>query len=136
MKIKYAEFIFTLTLCFVLVFNMIFVAIDGLGGGLENLPEGELVFSVQSGKKDKTLNLYTASLSGVGNAVRGEVKWSDGTTKNVYWCINETKYSAAWQDDSTVIINGNPINIYGELYDSRTRIELPEASYKNLVSAD
>ncbi len=134
MKVKYAEFIFTVLLCFVLIFNMVFIAIDGLGGSLDNLPEGELVFSAQSEKKDKTLNIYTTSLSGVGNAVRGEVLWSDGTTKNIYWCINETECVATWQDENTVLINGNYIALDGEPFDSRKRIELPEASYKNLVS--
>ena len=129
MKIKYAEFVVTMLLCFVMIFNMVFLAIDGLGRDLNNLPEGELVASYLGFDKKTSLNIYTSSLNGVGTAVRGEIAFNDGSTKNVYWCINETQTSAAWQDENTVVINGNQIAIDGEPYDSRTRIELPEASY-------
>ncbi len=133
MKFKYANFIVTTVLCFVLIFNMVFLAIDGLSYSMENLPEGKLVYSVISANKRQKLNMYVAELNGVGTAVRGEVQLKDGSIKNVYWCIDETRTNASWVNEKMVEINGHKIHLDGELFDSRKRIELPEASYKNLV---
>jgi hypothetical protein len=132
MKIKYAKFIFTVVLCLVMFLNMIFLAFDGLRASMENLPKGILVHSAESSDKKMVLNMYKAELNGVGTAVRGEIILKDGSLKNIYWDIGQTEVIAFWTGKNTVYINGNNINIYGTAFDSRVRIELPEASYKNI----
>lgn len=131
MKHKCTEFIFVIIFVFVLVFNMIGISIDGLGNSLKNLPEGKLQ-KTYINSNNSVLNLYTAELKGVGTAVRGEVVLNDGTTKNIYWAIGETSAEGAWINETTVKINGNNVSLDGEPFDSRRRIELPDASYKNI----
>jgi hypothetical protein len=113
---------------------MAFLAVDGLGNSLEGLPKGKLVLSSKSADKKMSLNIYKAELNGVDTAVRGEVVFEDGSLRNIYWDIGQEDTSAKWANNDTVIINGNYISIDGIVFDSRRRIELPEASYKNIES--
>jgi hypothetical protein len=124
-------------MCLVLivtVVNMFGLAYDGLSNSMADLPKGELVASIPSTDKKHTLNLYKASLTGVGHAVRGEiVDAKNQEVKNIYWQLDTKIAEAFWVNKSAVNINGNVVNINGEPYDSRKVIELPDASLKNLM---
>ena len=134
MKCKYTEFIIMCLVLIVTVVNMFGLAYDGLSNSMADLPKGELVASIPSTDKKHTLNLYKASLSGVGSAVRGEiVDAKSGENQNVYWQLDTKIAEAFWVNKNAVNINGNVVNINGEPYDSRKVIELPDASLKNLM---
>ncbi len=134
MKCKYTEFIIMCLVLIVTVVNMVGLAYDGLAHSLSDLPKGELVQSIESADKKLTLNLYKASLTGVGHAVRGEiVDAKNQEIRNIYWQLDTKIAEGFWVNKNTVNINGNVVNVDGEPYDSRKAIELPDASLKNLI---
>lgn len=134
MKAKYSEFVFVVLVMLVSIFNMCGLLFDGTVNSTADLPTGELRESIPSKDNKNTLNLYVAYLNGVGYAVRGEVvSAADSEVNNIYWQIGTDELHAAWINKDTVMINGNRVNINGTPFDSRGKIELPEASYKNIL---
>lgn len=132
------EPILTIVFVFVTVFNMIGVAIDTFGNNMEKLPEGTPLFSVMSPDGLKTLRIYRIQIKNIGTAIRGETITTDKNNQlvktNIYWETNASAAIASWKNEDTVEINNNEVKIDGAPYDSRTQIELPEASAKNRLS--
>ena len=135
MKFKYKEGVFVFLLVFVMLFNAIGLANSTLSYSMTDLPKGEWICCEPSPDGTKELNIYMAELEGVVTALRGEVSYlnekGDEKTRNVYWQEGEKNVIATWKDAETVTINDKEIKIFGEPYDSRTQIILPEHSAKN-----
>lgn len=135
MKIKYAEPIAVFLLVFVMLFNAIGMAVDAFGYNMEDLPTGKRLYYELLPNDTKSFSLYLVELDGVNTAIRGEVSYfnekGEMETRNIYWQVGAKTAIAGWKDENTITINGKDIKIYGEPYDSRTQIELPEHSAKN-----
>ena len=135
MKIKYAEPIFVFLLIIVMLFNVIFLAVDAFGYDMEKLPEGKFLYSVMSPDGKNTFSLYLVKIEDVNTAVRGEVASVSDDEKiekrNVYWQVGIKTAIAGWKDENTITVNDKEIKLSGEPYDSRTQIVLPEHSAKN-----
>ena len=134
LKTKYTEFIVVMLTLIVTLFNILGLVMDLHINKTTDLPEGKLIHSSANWDKSVTVKLYAASLSGAKNAVRGEAIMGDtGEVKHIYWELDEKSATVKWINKSVLEINGNVVNINGEPFDSRTQIELPEASPKNIM---
>lgn len=140
MKCKLAEPIFVFALVAVMLFNMIGLAVDSFGYSIEDLPEGKFMFSAMSPDSKNTLRIYKVEIQNVGSAIRGEVvsfeENGDMTSKNIYWETGVDTAMAGWLDEDTVTINDHEVNLTGDPYDSRSQIELPEASAKKRMQSN
>ena len=135
MKPKYAEPIFVFLLICVMLFNVVFTAMDAFGNSMERLPKGSFLYSVMSPDGKNTFSLYLVEIEGVNTALRGEVASFSETEviekRNVYWQVGAKTAIAGWKDENTITVNDKEIKLTGEPYDSRNQIELPEHSAKN-----
>lgn len=136
-KIRFLEPVLGFLLVFVMLFNMIATAADDFKNDIDELPQGEFMYSLMSPDGQNTLSLYRVTISGVGSAIRGEVAEllpsGEIEKRNVYWQTNTSSAVSAWVDETSVVINDKVVNLNGEPYDSRNQIILPEASAKNRV---
>ena len=134
MKLKYAEPICVFLLLIVMLFNLIFLAVDAFGHNMEKLPEGKFLYSIMSPDGKNTLSLYLVNVKNVNTAIRGEVasisEDQNIEKHNIYWQVGSKTAIAGWKDENTVTINDQELKIT-ETYDSRTQIELPKYSAKN-----
>ncbi len=134
MKTKYTEFITVILTLIVTLFNVLGLVMDLHLNKTTDLPKGKLVLSSANEDRSVTVKLYEASLSGAKTAIRGEaVNKNTGDVKHIYWALDESGATVKWINKNVLEINGNVVNINGEPFDSRTQIELPEASPKNIM---
>lgn len=133
---RIAEPVCAILIIVVTLFNMVFLAFDSFKHDMEDLPEGNFVASYMSPDTKNTLKIYEVNIKDVGTGLRGELNYLNESgqieTRNIYW---ETKIDRnvpiGWINKSTLAINEHIIDINGEPFDSRSQIELPEASAKN-----
>ncbi len=107
--------------------NLGFSFCDTFFYDIEDLPEGEFLYSSLSPSGEKTLKIYRVK-SNLGTAVRGELvtlkENGDMEESNVFWCTDIDNAVTGWIDDSTVKINNTEINTEkGEFFDSRHMTE-------------
>lgn len=134
LKVKYAEFITVILALAVTLFNIGGLLMDLHLNKTTDLPQGSLVLSSVNEDRSVTVKFYAASLSGAKSAIRGEaVNKETGEIKHIYWALDESSAVVKWLSKNVLEVNGNVVNINGEPYDSRTQIELPEASLKNII---
>lgn len=135
MKSKPIAPIFVFLLIFVMLFNMVGLAVDAFSFNMEKLPKGEYLYNVASPDGVSVLCIYLVDIKGIGSAIRGELNTLDDAgqrqVKNIYWETGTRTCIASFINSTTAIINEHEVNINGTPYDSRTQIELPEASAKN-----
>lgn len=101
---------------------------------IEDLPEGEFMFSSMSQDTSKTLKIYKVNVPSYGMGIRGEltiIENGEETTKNIYWQTYIDNATVSWIDNVTLQINGEIINTNGDVFDCRTKIQIPEATAKN-----
>ena len=107
--------------------NLVFSFGDTFFYGIEDLPEGEFLYSSLSPSGEKTLKIYRVK-SNLGNGVRGELvtlKENGGMEEsNIFWCTDIENAVTGWVDDSVVKINNIKIDTSkNEIFDSRHMTE-------------
>ncbi len=137
MKHRIAEFIFVMVFLCVTLFNMIGMAVSAFVHDMSDLPNGNFLYSVMSPSGNSTLKMYRVEVKNIGKGIRGELittdKEGNSVAKNIYWETNAKNAIAAWVDEQEVSINGHSFNAMREVYDSRSEVELPEYSAKNIL---
>lgn len=136
MKHRILEFIFVMVFLFVTTFNMVGSTLDAFYYDLTNLPKGEFLYSTMSPDGISTVRLYRVEVPNIGVGIRGEVitkENGENITKNIYWQTDAKNAIATWVSDTHISINNKHVNIHGAVYDSRSEVELPEASVKNML---
>lgn len=117
MKTYFFRALYTIAAVLMLV-NMILSIRDSVNVSIDELPQGQKVYSVNSPDGLKTLNIYSVGNS-LGNAVRGELYYGN-ETRNVYWQTGLDNVESMWLDDTSVSINGVVLNVVGGAdYDCR-----------------
>ena len=135
MKSKLLAPVFAFLIIFVMLFNMVGLAIDAFSFDMEKLPTGKHLYNVASPDGVSVLCVYLVDIPNIGSAIRGELNTLDESgkrdTKNIYWETGTRTCIASFINSTTALINEHEVNINGTPYDSRTQIILPEASAKN-----
>ena len=107
--------------------NLVFSFGDTFFYGIEDLPEGEFLYSSLSPSGEKTLKVYRVE-SNLGNGVRGElITLKDNgemEESNIFWCTGIDNAVTGWINDSVVKINNTEIDTAkNEIFDSRHMTE-------------
>lgn len=101
----------------IVIVNLVFAVKNGIFFDINELPEGEMLGSVESPNGDKTLNIYLVD-NKLGVAVRGEI--DDGKrVYNVFWQTDTDNVDYSWLDNNVVTINQLNLDIRNSTYDSR-----------------
>lgn len=119
--------IFVVVAFLVTIVNTAFMFKDAFFYDIEDLPEGEFLYSSLSPSGDKTLKIYKVN-STLGTGVRGELvtmlENGEMNFKNIFWHTDTTNAVAGWVNDTTVKINNVEINTAKhETFDSRHMLE-------------
>ncbi len=110
-------FVYALTLIITAI-NVTISIKDSLFFDINNLPSGDLAYSLSSPSGDKTLNIYVVENS-LGAAVRGEIITGENV-KNIFWQTNTDSVASFWENDDVVNIHEVSINLaQGAVYDCR-----------------
>lgn len=131
MKKKLIICVYFLTVI-VLLFNSVFFIKDELFFNLNDLPEGQLLYSSMSPDNNRSLSVYRVKCS-LGTGIRAELyEWDENmqaTSKNVFWDANCENAIVCWADNDVISINDIPLNIgEGNTYDSRRKTAISQAS--------
>jgi hypothetical protein len=89
---------------------------------LDRLPRGEFLTEEISPSGTYTLKAYvTNGGATVSYAVRGELVFNEkeGKSETIYWNYREETADITWTDDDTVIINGQTLDVPGDIFDYR-----------------
>jgi hypothetical protein len=87
---------------------------------INNLPEGEILKSINSPQRDVKFNLYLCNGGAtVDYALRGEIENKFGVKKNVYWNYKIKDAAIKFINPKTIKINDLEINIKNEKFDFR-----------------
>jgi hypothetical protein len=89
---------------------------------LDRLPRGEFLTEEISPAGTYSLKAYvTNGGATVSYAVRGELVFNDkeGKSETIYWNYREETADIIWTDDDTVIINGQKLDVPGDIFDYR-----------------
>lgn len=90
------------------------------------LPKGVLISESLSPNGTYTLKAYLVNGGAtVTYAIRGELNFNNTKRRprNIYWNYGEDNVIIKWIDDDTVVINGHKLNVPGEIFDFRRKIE-------------
>lgn len=102
----------------VVVFNMAVGVKNSLFFDIDELPEGTLLYSVDSPSKDKCLNIYLVD-NVLGTGVRGEIA-ENGSRQNIFWQTSVDTAEGYWIDNEVVIVDGMTLNVNRDVtYDCR-----------------
>lgn len=88
---------------------------------MNNLPEGELLKTIESPNETYSLEIYrtdggaTTSFSIRGALVENQTK----NSKNIYWNYKAENTSVSWKNEHTVVINGTVLDVRKDKYDWR-----------------
>lgn len=125
-----------------IVMLIIFAVISGLiyyfNFSISRFKGGDLVVTSNSPDNEYTVNLYHDSRGMVGSdTVRGELVYESKITgwtkkKNIYWKYRETETDIRWRDNTTVVINGIPLDVRHDIYDCRRDPEFKRIEDKRL----
>jgi hypothetical protein len=89
---------------------------------LDRLPRGEFLTEEISPSGTYTLKAYVTNRGAtVSYAVRGELVFNEkeGKSETIYWNYREETADITWADDDTVIINGQTLDVPGDIFDYR-----------------
>lgn len=140
MKRKWVVPVFTFVFIFVMLFNMVGLAINSFWYDINDLPKGQHLRDIPCPDNKSVLSIYEVNVPDIGYGIRGEIanldKNGNRQTRNIYWETGTRKYNVTFLDADTIIINDHEVHINGEPYDSRRQIELPEASAKNRLRSN
>ncbi|MBE6728322.1 MAG: hypothetical protein E7562_06730 [Ruminococcaceae bacterium] len=116
MKKKILSFVYILT-AIVVAINTFFSVYDSLYFTMDDLPEGEEIYSVASPSGNQVLTVYSINNS-LGTAVRAAVK-NGKKVRNLYWQTGLSQVDSGWINEGTVVINDVRINVKNGSYDCR-----------------
>ncbi len=102
----------------VAIFNLVIMVKNGAFFKIEELPKGELMYSVDCPDGQKTLNVYLVK-NNLGAAVRGEISDGDAKPYNIFWQTDTDDVDSFWVDSDVVVINDVALNVKESFYDSR-----------------
>lgn len=124
-SLKYAVYYFFVFAVFMA--NIFFYVKDRFFYTMEDLPEGQFLYSSMSPDNTRSAEVYRIDTP-KGTAVRVELRtfnFSDkinvvSQEKNVYWEINKSVVTVGWEDNNIVNIDSKSLDVStGETYDSR-----------------
>lgn len=107
--------------------NMFFYVKDQFFYTMEDLPEGQYLYSAMSPDSSRSAEVYRIDTP-EGRAIRVEVRTFDfsneenivSSEKNVYWEVNKSVVTVGWEDNDIITIDSRILNISeGDTYDSR-----------------
>lgn len=116
MKKKIFSFVYVLA-AVVVAINTFFIVRDSLYFTMDDLPDGEEIYSVASPSGNQVLTVYSVKNS-LGTAVRADVR-SGGKVRNLYWQTGLSEVDSGWINETTVVINDVEINVKKGSYDCR-----------------
>lgn len=105
---KKAVFGLYLLTVLVVLFNTFYSVHDYLSADINNLPEGDFEYSIQSPDGQNKMNIYLVKNS-IGTAVRGEFETKDGVS-NIFWQTGADSADVVWNSDTVIVINGIPVD--------------------------
>ena len=117
---------------YVLVFlifavNMFFYVKDQFFYNMEDLPEGQYLYSSMSPDNSRSAEVYRIDTPR-GKAIRVEVRTFDfsneenivSSEENVYWEVNKSVVTVGWEDNDIITVDSHILNISeGDTFDSR-----------------
>ncbi|MGD7043027.1 DUF5412 domain-containing protein [Jeotgalibacillus proteolyticus] len=113
----------------IMLTGIIFISLAGNGiywafFDMARLPEGEFLTEETSPDGLYTLKAYVTNGGATTSyAVRGELVFNnnENKTKNIYWNYREETAQIRWTDKNTVVINGETLDVPGEIFDYRNQ---------------
>ena len=127
MKTSIKYIIYYLLVFAVFITNIFFYVKDRFFYTIEDLPEGQFLYSSMSPDNTRSAEVYRIDTPR-GSAVRVEVRsfnFSDkenvvSEEKNIYWAVNKSIVTVGWEDNNIVTVDTKSIDVSkGETYDSR-----------------
>ncbi len=117
---KNVPFLIVYIIAFIVTFFNLGATIkESLFSDISSLPVGDAIASFSSPNADKVITTYLINNS-LGSAVRGEVKFKDGSVRNVFWQTDIENVDIVWQTNNVAVINSIPIDVSkGGYYDCR-----------------
>lgn len=122
---KYA--LYYLIVLLVFIANIFFYVKDGFFYTMEDLPDGQYLYSAMSPDSSRSAEVYRVDTP-KGCAIRVEVRTFDfsnqedivSSEKNVYWEVGKSVVTVGWEDNNIITIDSASLNVSdGETYDSR-----------------
>lgn len=105
------------------VVNMFFTIKSSLFADINELPKGEIMYSVTSPIGNKIVNVYRVENT-LGTAIRAELR-TNGKNKNVFWQTGVENVEVYWENNDVAVINSIPLNVSnGGFYDCRNGVSL------------
>lgn len=105
-----------------LIFNLMLLSSCDMYS-MENLPEGELLYSEYSETEEYRIDVFLCS----GNATTAfsircaVVEVETEESRNIYWKYKEEDAVVTWIDENTVDINGVVLDIHSDSFDWREK---------------
>lgn len=127
MKTSIKYIIYYLLVFAVFITNIFFYVNDRFFYTIEDLPEGQFLYSSMSPDNTRSAEVYRIDTPR-GSAIRVEVRsfnFSDkenvvSEEKNIYWAVNKSIVTVGWEDNNIVTVDTKSIDVSkGETYDSR-----------------
>lgn len=117
--------IYYLIVVFVFVINSVYLVKSNLFFDIENLPQGNYLYSKSSPDSLFKLDVYRVENS-IGSAVRiSATNTSSGETRNIYWQVNTENIELEWRGNNEIVVDEMPINVaHGGFYDCRRGLSI------------
>ena len=110
--------VYLLALAVTLV-NVVFSLKNYLFSDINELPRGKWIAQQASPAGDKTVDIYLVKNS-MGTAIRGELNFSNGERKNIFWQTGISEVRVRWVGDDEIYFNNVPLSGNGDnTYDCR-----------------
>lgn len=126
-KFKRAASVLCIVTFLVWLFNTAGLVYDSFFYQMDDLPQGEFLYSSMSPDGTYTLKMYRVQ-NNLGTAVRGElVRLENGqpVSENIYWQVGTDQCIAGWINDTVVSINNISLNVQNpDTFDSRRKTTL------------
>lgn len=112
----------TLIIALILLFSIVGYGVYWSFYDINRLPEGDFLTEETSPDGKYTLRAYVANGGATTDfSIRGELIFNEkkNKTKNIYWNYKEDSVKIIWEDNDTVVINGQRLNLPHEKFDWR-----------------
>ncbi len=127
MKTSLKYMIYYIFIFVVLIANIFFYVKDRFFYNMEELPEGQFLYSSMSPDNTRSAEVYRVDTPR-GSAIRVELRsfnFSDkenvvSEEKNIYWAVDKSVVTVGWEDNNIVTVDTKTLDVSkGETYDSR-----------------
>lgn len=107
--------------------NMFFYVKDQFFYTINDLPEGQYLYSSMSPDNTRSAEVYRIETP-EGRAIRVELRTFDfsneenivSSEKNIYWEVNKSVVTVGWEDNDVITIDNRVLDLsLGQTYDSR-----------------